>query len=67
MPNVSPSVADWRCHACSKLLAKRQGNQIHIHVGQKYRYIVDGKVTSICPGCEALNSTQTTEELPPKN
>lgn len=60
------AVADWRCHACGKLLAKRQGNQIHIHVGQKYRYIVDGKVTSICPRCEALNSTQAAEEAPAK-
>ena len=54
-------ITDWRCHACSKLLGKRQGNQLHIQIGDKHRYVIDGKVTSICPRCDALNSEQTAE------
>jgi phage FluMu protein Com len=58
------SVADWRCHECGKLLAKRQGNQLHIEIAGKYRYIVDGRVTSVCPRCETLNSEQTAQIVP---
>ena len=66
MSNLPQSVQDWRCHACDKLLAKRQGNQIHIQIGDKYRYVIDGKVTAICPRCESLNSEQTTASVPVK-
>jgi len=53
---------DWRCK-CGRLLGKRQGQQIHIHIGDRHRYIVDGKVTCVCPNpqCGALNSEQTAE------
>lgn len=54
---------DWRCHACSKLLARRQGNQIQVQIGNKYRYVIDGKVTAVCPRCESLNSEQTTATI----
>lgn len=60
MSNLPQSIQDWRCHSCDKLLAKLQGNQIHIQIGDKYRYVIDGKVTAICPRCESLNSEQTT-------
>lgn len=65
-PNAPAEITDWRCHACGKLLAKKQGNQIHIRIGEKYRYVVDGKVTSVCPRCDALNSEQTSEIVVPK-
>ncbi len=64
MQNEPADIQDWRCHACGKLLAKRQGNQIHIRIGEKYRYAIDGKVTSVCPRCDALNSDQTAEIVP---
>ena len=64
MSNPHTDVQDWRCHACNKLLAKRQGNQVHIRIGEKYRFVIDGKVTSICPRCDALNSEQTSEIVP---
>jgi len=47
---------DWRCQDCGKLLAKCQGTQIHIQIGNKHRYVIDGKVTAVCPRCESLNS-----------
>ncbi len=62
----SQSLEEWRCHACNKLLAKRQSHQIHICIGDKYRYVVDGKVTSVCPRCQALNSDQTNPASPIK-
>lgn len=61
MQNENAVISDWRCHACGKLLAKRQGNQLHIQIGDKHRYVIDGKATSICPRCGALNSAQTAE------
>ncbi len=64
MEGFEQSIQEWRCHACNKLLAKRQGNQIHIQIGDKYRYVIDGKVTSVCPRCEALNSDQTVSPNP---
>ena len=61
MQNESTIIANWLCHACGKLLGKRQGNQLHIKIGDKHRYVIDGKVTSVCPRCGALNSEQTAE------
>jgi len=52
-------MTDWRCNKCEKMLGKQQGNQLHIKIGDKHRYVVTGTVVSICPGCGASNSTQT--------
>jgi len=57
MQNASTDIRDWRCHACGKLLGKRQGNQIHIQYKHGVHYIVDTKITGKCP-CGALNAEQ---------
>lgn len=64
MQKTTTDLGDWRCHSCDKLLAKRQGNQIHVRIGDRHRFVIDGKVTSICPRCEALNSEQTAKIVP---
>lgn len=64
MKDENSNIQDWRCHACNKLLAKKQSNHLHIQIGNKFSYVVDGKITAICPRCSALNSQQTAKIIP---
>lgn len=59
---MSANIQDWRCQACGKLLAKQQSNVLDIHI-DRYRYIVEGKISSVCPRCHVLNSKQTAENV----
>lgn len=46
---------DWRCRVCGKLLGKHRAGEVHLEYGRRFQNTVDGKVTSVCPKCQALN------------
>jgi hypothetical protein len=50
-----PSLADWRCTRCDKLIGVCRDGGLHLRFSQGHEYFVTLPATAICRGCGTLN------------
>jgi phage FluMu protein Com len=53
---------EWRCTRCDKLLARIDGDRLHIRFARGHEYLVGFPATSVCRSCRTLNELRDGNE-----